>query len=415
MAIPANILQNVATYQMSSLASAQNYACFIKTANKKFKDFQNLTGNLGQTVTFDLPPRFSTTNDLVVTFQAAEQRVQNLTVDQQISTAFEFTAQQFIFNVEDYMQRFGKSAVAEIASSIEANVAENAVTNTYRFYGDGITPITSYTQLAKALSLFRTYGVAPGMTRGYISDVAVPDIIGSGLSQFAMDRNNEIANSWELGAFSSCDWYQSNLLATHIAGTEGNAGSVLTVVSTTLDADGAVIAITFSGTNAASDPDSIKQYDKLQFVDAVSGFQNMRYLTFVGHKLSAAPVQFQATADAASTAGSQVTVSVNPPLQVNAGKNQNINTAIVAGMQCTVLPSHRAGLITSGDPLFLAMPKLPVEVPYPTASENDPETGAALRMYYGSQFGQNARGMVYDQIWGSTLVAEDAMAIIHPL
>ena len=415
MSVPANILQQVITYQESGLAAAVNFSAFVKTSNTKFKNFNSIEANLGDTVSFDLVPRFTTQNSLVVSFESSVQRVQNLTVDQQISTAFAFTAQQFIFNVEDYMQKFGRSAIAEIGANIEANVAQNAVTNTYRFYGNGVTPINSYNDLATALAFFRTYGVPKGEAKGYILDTSVPQVVTSGLAQFAPSRNDDIAMSWELGNFSNCEWYTSNLLATHTAGTEGDAGSTLTVVSVTKNADGGVISITFSGTDGASDSNSVKQYDKFQFVDNVSGQPNMRFLTFVGHKPSTAKVQFQSTADAASTGGSQVTVLVNPPLQAAAGKNQNINNEIAAGMQCQVLPSHRAGLLTAGNPLYLAMPRLPDEVPFPTANASDPDTGVSIRQYFGSQFGQNARGMVYDAIWGSTLVAEDSMALIYPL
>jgi hypothetical protein len=250
---------------------------------------------------------------------------------------------------------------------------------------------------------------------GYLSDLTFPLIVNSGLNQFTMDRGNREAMSWEIGQFSKCEWYQSNLLKTHVSGTEGNQGSTLTVVSTTLDSNGAVIAITFSGTNAANDVNSIKAYDKFQFSDGVSGQPDMRFLTFIGHVTSQSPVQFRATADATSTAGSQVTVNIFPPLQAPSGNSQNINNPIVAGMQVTVLPSHRCGLIMSGDPLFLAMPKLPEEVPFPTSAMTDPASGASLRQYYGSLFGQNQRGMVHDVIWGSTLVDEYAMMVALPL
>jgi hypothetical protein len=72
-------------------------------------------------------------------------------------------------------------------------------------------------------------------------------------------------------------------------------------------------------------------------------------------------------------------------------------------------------LITAGDPLFLAMPRLPDQVPFPTGNENDPETGVSMRMYYGTLFGQNQMGMIHDAIWGSTLVSEYAMALVFPL
>ena len=411
-----NILQQVITYNESNLALLLNSFAFISTSNKKFQRFNDdIPKNLGDTVSFDLPPRFTTTASLVVTFQSAVQRVQQLTVNQQASTAYEFTAQQFIFNVRDYMKVFGKSAIAELGTQVESNVADLAETNTFRFYGDGVTPISTYLQLANALAFFRNFGAAKDNTRGYLSDLTFPLIVNSGLNQFTLERGNKEAMSWEIGRFSNCEWYQSNLLATHIAGTEGNAGSVLTVVSVVTNSEGGVIQITFSGTAAASDPNSIKAYDKFQFSDGVSGQPNLRFRTFIGHIISQNPVQFRATANAASTAGSEVTVNIYPALQASPGQDQNINYAIVAGMQVTVLPDHRCGLIISGDPLFLAMPRLPEEVPYPTSVAQDPDSGASIRQYYGSLFGQNQRGMVHDIIWGSTLVDEYAMMVALPM
>ncbi len=420
MGVPANILQTVQTYQMSGLAFLQNLCCFIATSNTKFKDFDRMTANLGDTVGFDLPPRFTTTNSLVANFQPAEQRVQTLTVDQQISTSYAFTDQQFIFNVRDYMEKFGRAAVAEIGTQIEANVALNCETQPFRFYGDGVTPINSYNQLAAALALFRNFGAATNNVKGYLSDIAVPAIVGIGLNQFALDRNNKSAMSWEIGAFSNCDWYQSNLLPVHTAGNVGNmAGGwtgQLTVTAVALDANGAVISITATAGGAVGvDANAIRLYDRLQFNDGVAGQTNMRYRTFIGHKVSANPVQVRATANAATDGGSSVTIPIYPPLQALATNGQNINTAVQAGMTLSVLPSHRVGMITGGDSLFLAMPSLPNETPYPTGNSFDPETGVSLRQYYGSLFGQNVRGMVHDGIWGSVAVPEYAMAVIFPL
>jgi hypothetical protein len=415
MASPVNILQVVQTYQMAGLAALQNLNCFIGTANTKFKNFDKISANLGDTVTFDLNPRFTSTNSLVVAFQPAEQRVQALTVDQQLSTAYEFSVQQFIFQAREYMDKFGKFAIAEIGSKIEAQVARNCVTNTYRFYGDGTNQINSYEEIAVALARYRNYGSANGRAKAYVSDMAVPAIIGTGLSKFAPTRNNEIANSWELGSFSNCDFYQSNLLPVHHAGTAGNQGQPLTVVSFTNGGiGGAIDTITFSGATA-SDTQAIKKYDKMQFTDGQAGLPNLRFRTFIGHIDSNSPVQMQALSDVAADGAGNVTISINPQLQVLPTNSQNINVPVQVGMKVLVLRSHRAGMITAGDPLFLAMPQLPDESPFHTANMMDPETGVSIRQYYGSRFGENARGMVFDCIWGSTLVAEMSMALIFPL
>ena len=412
MAVPNNILQQVQTYQLSNLAYLQNLNCFVATANTKFKNFEKLTANLGDTVTFDLPPRFTTAASLVATFQSADQRVENLTVDKAINVSYAFTAQQFIFNVEDYMEQFGKAAVMEMSAEIEADIATVCVEAPYRFYGDGTTPINSYGQLAAALAMYRNYGAAKDNTKFYLSDIAQSAIVNTGLNQFATDRNNKSANSWDVGDFDRAAFYVSNLLPVHTAGTIGEDGTVLTVVSVVKDANDAVIQIVFSG--AGTDADAVKEFDKFQFSDGVSGQPNLRYLTFIGHKVSSNPVQFRATANSASSAGN-VTVDVYPPLKASQGNTRNLNFEIAAGMQVTALPSHRAGMITAGNPLFLGMPMLPEEVPFPTGNEVDPDTGVSLRMYYGSLFGQNQRGMIHDAIWGKKAVPEYVMSVIFPL
>jgi hypothetical protein len=412
MAVPNNIVQQVQTYQLSNLAYLQNLNCFVATANTRFKNFEKMTANLGDTVTFDLPPRFTTAASLVASFQSADQRVENLTVDKAINVSYAFTAQQFIFNVEDYMAQFGKAAVMEMSAEIEADIATVCVEAPFRFYGDGIVQINSYGQLAAALAMYRNFGAAKDNTKFYLSDIAQSAIVNTGLNQFATDRNNKSANSWDVGDFDRAAFYVSNLLPVHTAGTIGEDGTTLTVVSVVKNSDDAVIQIVFSG--AGTDADAIKEFDKGQFVDGVSGQPNLRYRTFIGHKVSSNPVQFRVTADAASSGGN-VTVDVYPPLKASDGNTQNLNFAIAAGMQVTFLPSHRAGMITAGNPLFLGMPMLPEEVPFPTGNEVDPDTGVSLRMYYGSRFGQNQRGMIHDAIWGKKCVPEYAMSVIFPL
>lgn len=442
MALPTNILQQVQTYQKSSLALLENLNCFVNTANTKFKDFNNITANLGSTVTFDLPPRFTTSAGLVATFQPANQRVLNLTCDQATNTSYAFTAQERIFNVEkdteSYMEVYGRSATAEMGANIEANLALNANSHVpvmtivngqtvptgqlhtesgpYRFYGNSNTAISSFQQLAQMIANYKNYGAVKEDIKVYLPDTIVPAIVGSGLNQFAPERNNDIAMSWEVGEFGTppVKYYQSNLLPIHTAGTAGDSAQTLTVVSTNDPTGANITQITFSGLSA-SDANAIKSGDLIQFNDGVSGKPNMRYLTFIGHAISNQPVQIRATSDAASTAGSQVTISITPALQATPGATQNLNNNIVAGMQATVLPSHRCGLVVGGKALFLAMPRLPDQYPYPTAAEYDQDTGVSLRMTYGSLFGQNQMGMIHDATWGSVLVPEYSMRIAFPL
>lgn len=441
MAIPTNILQQVQTYQRSNLALLENLNCFIATANTKFKDFEKITANLGSTVTFDLPPRFTTAVGLVASFQPADQRAQPLTCDQATNTSYAFTAQERIFNVEkdteSYMAVFGRSAVAEMGANIEANVALNANSHVpvysvvngqsvptgalhtesgpYRFFGDGVTSINSYQQLAQMIANFKNYGSVKEGIKVYLPDTIIPAIVGTGLNQFAPNRNNDISMSWEVGEFGTPPvmYYQSNLLPIHTAGDLGQSQSTLTVTATNDATGNNITQLTFSGAGAA-DANAIKSGDLLQFQDNVSGINNLRFLTFIGHVQSNQPVQVRATADAASTGG-VVIVNITPALQSTGGGTQNINQNIVTGMQVLVLPSHRCGLVVGGEALYLAMPRLPDQSPFATANEYDPDTGVSMRMTYGSLFGQNQMGMIHDCTWGSTLVPEYSMRIAFPV
>ena len=427
---PTNILQQVQTYQRSGLALLQNLCCHIATANTKFKDFDLIQANLGSTVTFDLPPRFTTTASLVASFQPAVQRVQTLACDQANNTSFAVTSQQRIFNLEkgeeDYMRVFGKSAIAELATQVEGNVALNwasavnsQLTNTlntfsgpYRFYGNGTQALTSYQQLAQAIMFFKNYGSVAEGIKVYLPDTVVPSIVGNGLNQFVPHRNDEIAMSWEVGDFGTprVNYYQSNLMPIHVSGNTGVNQNTLTVVSVNDPTGQYVTQITVSGATA-SDLNAVFSGDLFSFQDGVTGFTNMRYLTYIGHFISANSVQFRATANAAANSSGVVTINITPALNWAGGQNQNLNQPI----QILGLPSHRCGGILGGDAFYLAMPQLPEQSPYDTANEYDDDTGCSLRLTYGSLFGQNQTGMIYDETHGSVIVPEYSMRYVIPL
>lgn len=431
---PNNILQQVQTYQRSSLGLLLNLCCHISTANTKFKDFDKIQSNLGSTVTFDLPPRFSTVAGLVASFEPAVQRVLQLVADQSNNTSFAVTAQQRIFNLEkgeeDYMRVFGKSAIAELANRVEGNIALNWASSVvsqidgsinnfsgpYRFYGDGSTPISSYQQLAQSVMFFKNYGaVAEGM-KIYLPDTIIPSIVGNGLNQFVPQRNDDIALSWEVGSFGTplVHYYQSNLMPIHVSGNTGVLGQTLTVVSTNDPTGQNVTQITVSGASV-SDANAVFSGDVFQFQDGVSGKPDMRYLTFIGHFPSANPVQIRALNNAGSDGSGNVVINITPSLNWAGGQNINLNNAIQAGMKLLTFPSHRCGGICGSDSLFIAMPQLPEQSPFDTANEYDPETAASVRLTYGSLFGQNQTGMVYDEVHGSVLVPEYSMRYLVPL
>lgn len=440
MTIPNNALQNVATYQRAEIAWLRNSFYAVERTNKRFQNLENLTANLGDSVTFDRGPRYTAFAGLNTTPQPSNQLVQTITCGSSLNVQSTFTDQQFLFNVEEYMRVFGYAAALEMGSYVEADILKNFISansgNTsgatnynvvqyqsgpYRFYGDGVTAIDSFQKLAQAVANFMDYGAARNEVHGVLPVNNIPAIVGNGLSQFAINRNNDLAMEWELGSFAKCEWFTSNLLPIQMAGTIGNAtapNNIMTVVSTNDPTGANVTQITFTEPTSSTSTSAIKAGDLFYFVDGVSGQPNMRFLTYNGHQPCAQPVQFRAIADAASVSGT-VTVSFQTTNGVGLvwgnNQNRNLNNPIAAGMKVAAIPSHRAGCLHSGQQFYLAMPKLPSMEPWPSSTMQDVDSGVALRHYYGALFGLGQRSYVRDIIWGSTMVAENAMRLCFPM
>ncbi len=442
MAVPNNILQTVRTYQKTELAFLLNSFVALNISNKKFNRFNEMTANLGDTVTFDRGPRYITYNGLVITQQQSQQLVQTLSATQCANVSAAYTDQQFIFNVRDYMDRFGMAAMKELGTKIETDILKNFISGVvindpqnpgfgtqttdqinsgpFRFYGDGYTLINSFGQLAQAVANFEDFGCAKNKFIGIIPTTAAPAIVNTGLQQFATNRNNVIANSWELGEFAGVKWYTSNLLPTQVAGYVGQAGTpnnVITVVSVNDPTGVNVTQIVFTEPQGLSLANPLNVGDLVQFNDGVPTFNNLRFLTYIGHVPSQQPVQFRVIACTASVSGTftatiQTTNGVGLVWAQNL--NQNLNQTIQVGMKATVLPSHKAGILMSGDQFYTALPQLPDQEPFSTVNQQDKDSGAAIRHYWGVQFGQNVRSYVRDSIWASTLVSENCMRLIFP-
>src|ERR1019366_2635497 len=139
---------------------------------------------------------------LVANFQASIEKIVTLTCDQAWNVGRSYTNQQRVFNLDadGYMAEFGKADVEELASVVEANLALNVhsavpvmtidangqsiptgqlhtESGPYRFFGDGVTAISSYQQLAQMITNFNNLG-SPGDIRVVLPDTVVPNIVG---------------------------------------------------------------------------------------------------------------------------------------------------------------------------------------------------------------------------------------------
>ncbi len=445
MTTPNNTLQIVNTFNMANIGYLQNMFVVPGLWNKEFIDFNTkIVSNLGSSVTFSLQVRGAVANTLVANFQGIVQRPMTLTCDNAFSYAYDITEQERIFNLEkpafEYMKLVGESATMNLGSSIESNAllditgtrpvmtqvgnqtvptgALHTEAGPVTFFGDGITDLTSYQQIEQAYQNFAATGI-DNETWVVLPNIKVPPIINSGLAQFAVNRNNQIADSWEIMKVGTVKYVRSNLIQPHISGNVGNAagsGSTLTVVSTNDPTGANITQITFSGATA-SDANAILPGDIFGYV-VQSSYSTPYRRTFYGNVPTTQIAQNRVASATAADGSGNVTVTLAMPFQSSGivnGTVQSITQNIVAGMKFKFVPTHLPALMCTGRAAYLAMPRLRDQAPYQTSVVTDKKSGLSMRMYNGAQFGQNLYGWVNDCVSGSTIIPEYSQRLVFTI
>lgn len=408
----ANQLIDVATYTEAGLAMLVNSCPEIKISNGKWDTFNKIPNQLGGVATYSLPCLVDSTDTIAFgTWGSLTQLQRSISLTKQGAVPLGISNLELIYNLEGYLGAIGKSAVATLATKVGKEVADKYQYNTYFTSGDGTAAgLSSFQQLAQAVDDFNDAGMPAGEEIcGIIPLTAKSRIVGTGLNQFAPDRNDEMANTWEIGEFNGVKWYTSNMCPQHVAGTCGKQGLTLTVID--INADGDELTV---DTTLGVDANAIKKGDVLTFKD-ITGYSNLRYLTYFGGVTTSQYVQVTATANAASDASGNIVISIDPPLVSTAGRTQNINDSVEAGMQLSVLGSHRAGAIFVRKALMLGMPDLGPTDPFDSARMEDKDTGVRLREYHGFLMGDGAYGYAHDVVWGSDLVPRYSRRLAFPM
>jgi hypothetical protein len=421
----ADNYQQVELYLKGLLPMLENVDPMYNLSNKEFDGFEDNEFNYGDSVSFSLTTRFQTVEGLDVTGVSSDidQRKQTLTVNNATSGAFSIGAEDYWkYNAKDWLKKYGRAMVSEIGTKFGKKISNVAKDYTYRTYSDGVTNISSIKQINQIKTNLRNFGSAAGTIRMVLPDMIMPDIIDNNLAQFVLDRNERNANSWYLGRDMQAEYYTSNLLPTHNAGSSGEAGDILditNIINTTGPANEIASQITVD--NVSNDADSFKAGDIItldpdSLYTPVTAGKGARFLTFIGHELSSQKVQVRVLADANAVTGTAV-LQVFPRLVSDATdstQNVNFDVSAVTSMQAKTLPSHVCGVAWTSSPIYCATPKLPTVLGFPSASEISP-TGVGMRMTAGGDINTGTNKWVYNLPYGIVAVDEYMMRVAVPI
>lgn len=342
------------------------------------KEFQREFA-VGEEVRVKMPHRFTIREGLGYNPQALSRQYTTVTVDQLFGVDFEWDSVEKALKMErseaDIRKEYIEPAMAQIANELDSRCALYALQNTPTLVGVLATNPTATSTYQGARTKLSQLSCPAGEKGMIISPAMMESLVtaNSGLSGW-FNPSDQISKAFKegyIGRAAGFNWYESNNLWSHTAGTWASTVSV-----NGASQSGSSIALT------ATAGDTFKKGDIVTFAltYAVNPV-NRRSLGFLK--------QFVVTADMTAVgSGNAADVLQIYPALTPSGSYQNVTVSPAHAAALVLLPGTTSpngkvgisGLGIHGDAFAL----VGVELETPKAVElssqtRDPETGIAIR------------------------------------
>ncbi len=296
----ANSILTIDMITRKALEILENNLVITRTVNRQYDDSFAVQGaKIGSTLRIRLPDRALVTDGAALQVQDDNEQFTTLTVSSQKHIGVNFTTAELTMQLDDFAERVLKPRVSQLASSIDADVA-NSFKSIYQSVGTpGTTPGTSLVLLqgqqklneAAAVMAPRYATVNPAANAGLVEGMKG---LFNPTNTISRQFKNGLMGEGVLG-FEEISMSQS--IKQHTTGTRTGSHTVTSAVT----AQGSTtILITGTGTQ------TIKQGDVFTVANVYAVNPQTREST-------GSLQQFVATADATATGGAY-TVSVSPAM-----------------------------------------------------------------------------------------------------
>jgi hypothetical protein len=140
----ANSILTIDMITRKCLEILENNLVITRNVNRQYDDSFAVQGaKIGSTLRIRLPDRALVTNGAALTAQDDDEQFTTLTVDSQKHIGVQFTSAELTMQLDDFAERVLKPRISQLASSIDADVA-NSFLNVANSVGTpGTTPATS--------------------------------------------------------------------------------------------------------------------------------------------------------------------------------------------------------------------------------------------------------------------------------
>jgi len=319
----SNSLLTIDMITAKALEILENNLVITRNVNRQYDDSYAVEGaKIGSTLRIRLPDRALVTDGAALHVQDDNEQYTSLTVASQKHIGVNFTTAEMTLSLDDFAERVLKPRVSQLASSVDADVA-NAYKSIYASVGTpGTTPSTSLVLLQGQQKLNE---MAAGMNPRYatVNPAANAQLV-EGMKGF-FNPTGTISRQFKSGMMGEgvLGYDEVNMSQSIVNHTTGDWGTGITVTSTLSTQGTTSVGISFTGSS------------KTWNVGDVFTIQDC-YAVNPQTRLSTGSLQ-QFVVTAAVTGSSTATLTVSPPIYTSASALATVDSFPVAAKTVTML------------------------------------------------------------------------------
>jgi len=310
--------------------------------------------------------------DITSAIQDVIETQKTLTLNQQAVVAFQFSSAELTLSIDNFSDRYLKSAGVALANQVDVDGLTMAYQSTGNQVGTAGTPITTLDPFWLAGETLDTYSAPMDGKRNMVLS---PQLQTSALkaAQGLFQSSTQVKQQYErgrMGTMGGFDWVMDQNVRTHTVGPLGGAPQVGAASQT-----GSTLAVTgFTAAAAAR----LKKGDSFTLPTVYS-------VNRVSGDPSTVLQKFVVTADVSSIADGSASIPIYPPIVVT-GAGKTVTNSPAAGAPLTItsgtaaqqssqsLAFHEAAFVIGMAPL-----QVPAGVHF-AAAQMDPDTGCSVRI-----------------------------------
>lgn len=321
----SNSILTIDMITRKALEILENNLVLTRNVNRQYDDSFAVEGaKIGSTLRIRLPDRALVTDGAALQVQDDNEQYTTLTVASQKHIGVNFTSAELTMQLDDFAERVLKPRMSQLASSIDADVA-NSYKNIYASVGTpGTTPATSLVLLqaqqklneAAAVMSPRYATVNPAANAGLVEGM-------KGLFNPTDTISRQFKNGMMgMGVLGFEEINMSQSIKQH---TTGAWGTSITVTSTVTTEGTTTLGISFTGSSKTWNVGDVFTIDNVYAVNPQT-------------RESTGSLQ-QFTVTAAASGSSTATLSISPAIYTSANALATVNSFPQASAAVTMLGS----------------------------------------------------------------------------